>query len=92
MIALIVVAALIVLAGIAQAFGWIDLSDKTKTSTKHGGVLSLGDEVFSPTRYEAQIELDRQTILPAPAPIAGDGLRSVYNGRVQIELRAPIAR
>jgi len=33
----------------------------------------IGDEVFNPTRHEAALELDRQTALPAPAPVAGDG-------------------
>jgi hypothetical protein len=30
--------------------------------------------------------LDRQTILPAPAPVAGDGDKDVYKGSVRIDL------
>ena len=44
------------------------------------------DEAFNPTRHEAQIELDRQTILPAPAPVAGDGDKGIFNGKVRIDL------
>jgi hypothetical protein len=46
----------------------------------------IGDEVFNPSRYEAAIELDRQTVLPAPAPLPGDGDKGVYKGNVRIEL------
>ncbi|WP_411698622.1 hypothetical protein [Conyzicola sp.] len=71
---------------IAQRFGWIDLSNKNQNSGPRGGVMGVGDEVFNPTRHEAQVELDRQTVLPAPAPIAGDGDKGVYGGRVEIDL------
>ena len=74
---------------VAQHFGWIDLSDKTRTSGSKGGVFGIGDEVFNPTRHEAQVELDRQTVLPAPAPLAGDGDRGIYNGQVRINLGQP---
>lgn len=83
---LIVVVALGVLFYIAQHFGWIDLSNKSKTSGTHGGAMGIGDEVFNPSRYEAQIEMDRQTVLPAPAPVAGDGDRGIYDGQVKITL------
>jgi hypothetical protein len=79
----LVIAALIF---IAQHFGWIDLSNKNESSGTHGSVMGVGDEVFNPTRHEAQIELDRQTVLPAPAPIAGDGDKGVYRGKVEINL------
>ena len=72
---------------IAQHFGWIDLSDKNKSSGTSGSVMGIGDEVFNPTRHEAQVELDRQTVLPAPAPVAGDGDKGIYGGRVEIDLR-----
>jgi hypothetical protein len=78
---------------VAQRFGWIDLSNKSKTSGTHGSVMGIGDEVFAPSRYEAQLELDRQTVLPAPAPLPGDGDKSissrgpgVYKGQVKIDL------
>jgi hypothetical protein len=48
--------------------------------------MGIGDEVFNPQRHEAQIELDRQTILPAPAPLAGDGDKGIYDGVVRINL------
>lgn len=85
-IVLAVVVGVGVLTWVAQHFGWIDLSNKSKTSGSKGGALGIGDEVFHPTRHEAQIELDRQTVLPAPAPVAGDGDKGVYDGRVRIEL------
>jgi hypothetical protein len=88
-IVLAVVVGVGVLTWFAQHFGWIDLSNKSKTSGSKGGVLGIGDEVFHPTRHEAQIELDRQTVLPAPAPVAGDGDKGVYDGRVRIDLDKP---
>ena len=94
LIVLAIVAAIIVLGVIAQKRGWIDFSDKRHSGSGGGGGLGGVDEVFNPTRHEAQIELDRQTILPAPAPLAGDGDadfgsdgRALYRGRVQIDLR-----
>ncbi len=88
-IVLAVVVGVGVLTWFAQHFGWIDLSNKSKTSGSKGGALGIGDEVFHPTRHEAQIELDRQTVLPAPAPVAGDGDKGVYDGRVRIDLDKP---
>ncbi len=88
-IVLAVVVGVGVLTWVAQHFGWIDLSNKSKTSGSKGGALGIGDEVFHPTRHEAQIELDRQTVLPAPAPVAGDGDKGVYDGRVHIDLDDP---
>lgn len=84
-VVLIIVAGIVVLAWIANRLGWIDLSNKTKTSGS-ANIASIGDEVFHPTRHEAQIELDRQTILPAPAPLPGDGDKGVYDGKVRIDL------
>lgn len=72
---------------VAQRLGWIDLSNKSRTSGKAGGsALGIGDEVFHPTRHEAQIEMDRQTVLPAPAPMPGDGDKGIYDGQVRIDL------
>ena len=86
---LIVVAAVALVGYVAQRFGWIDLSDKSKTSGSHGSALGIGDEVFAPSRYEAQIELDRQTVLPAPAPLPGDLNHGIYDGQVTITLANP---
>ena len=87
-IVLIIVVVLGVAFYIAQHFGWIDLSNKSKASGSHGGAMGIGDEVFNPSRYEAQVELDRQTVLPAPAPVAGDGDKGIYDGQVKIDLAA----
>lgn len=65
LIALVVVA----VVGYAVHRGWIDLSDKTKRGKPSGhAVLMVGDEVFAPRKYEAQVEMDRQNRLPTPAP------------------------
>lgn len=85
-IVLIIIVVVGVLFYIAQHFGWIDLSNKSKTSGSHGGAMGIGDEVFNPSRYEAQVELDRQTVLPAPAPTPGDGDLGIYDGQVKIDL------
>ena len=79
---------LIALGFVAQHYGWIDLSNKSRTSGKAGGgVMGIGDEVFNPSRYESQLELDRQTMLPAPAPLPGDGDKDIYKGNVKIDLK-----
>ncbi len=82
-----IAAVLIALGFVAQRFGWIDLSNKSRTSGHAGGgAMGIGDEVFNPSRYESQLELDRQTMLPAPAPVPGDGDKDVYKGNVKIDL------
>ncbi|MCU1586120.1 MAG: hypothetical protein QOI70_613 [Microbacteriaceae bacterium] len=88
-----VVVGVVVLGFLAQRFGMIDLVGKSNARSAGNGasLIGIGDEVFAPSRHEAAIEMDRQTILPAPAPLAGDPLKAaeqagVYNGRVTIEL------
>ena len=82
-----VVVVLIGLGVLAQFKGWIDLSNKSARSGGGGsGLAGIGDEVFNPTRYEAQLEQDRQTMLPAPAPVPGDGDKDVYKGSVRIDV------
>ncbi|GGL04534.1 hypothetical protein GCM10007382_25480 [Salinibacterium xinjiangense] len=72
---------------LAQHFGLIDLSDKSKSSGRGGGgIAGIGDEVFHPARHEAQVEMDRQSILPAPAPLPGDGDFGIYDGKLKIDL------
>lgn len=101
-IVVVIVVGVAALFWLAQHRGWIDLSNKSRTSGGGGGLAGIGDEVFHPTRHEAQIELDRQTILPAPAPLPGDDdvgrgeIRGVaartdldnrnYDGQVRIDL------
>lgn len=92
--ALIALGALALVA-LAHRLGWIDLSDKSRRGGGGPGVLGIGDEVFHPTRHEAQVELDRQTSLPAPAPVPGDGPLGIvdapaeehgYAGRLRIQV------
>ncbi|WP_127792079.1 hypothetical protein [Agromyces sp. LHK192] len=64
----LIAAAIVLLGWLAQRAGWIDLSDKTKRGGTAGGVMMIGDEVFAPRKYEAQVEQDRQARLPTPAP------------------------
>jgi hypothetical protein len=81
---IIAVVALIV---VAVKLGWIDLSNKTETTGgSSSSIVGIGDEVFAPTRHEAQVELDRQSILPAPAPVAGDGDNGIWDGKIRIDL------
>ncbi len=83
-----VMVVLVALGFLAQRKGWIDLSNKS-AQRRSGGTspLGIGDEVFHPARYEAQLEQDRQSRMPIPAPIPGDGDRDVYKGNVRIDLR-----
>jgi hypothetical protein len=80
------VIAVVVLLAIAHRLGWVDFSNKARNGHSHGSAMGIGDEVFHPTRHEAQIELERQTVLPAPAPLAGDGDKGIFNGKVVIDL------
>ena len=80
---------LVLLGVLAQRKGWIDLSSKSgrNTGSSMGGAGMMAvDEVFHPSAYEAHLEQDRQTSMPAPAPVAGDGDRDVYKGSVRIDL------
>jgi hypothetical protein len=74
----IIATAVIVLGVVAVRLGWIDLSDKTKRGKPSGAaVMMIGDEVFAPRKYEAQVEADRQARLPVPAPVPGDGDKGI---------------
>jgi hypothetical protein len=81
------IAVVIVLAVLAVRLGWIDLSNKTRTTGgSSSSIVGIGDEVFAPTRHEAQVELDRQSMLPAPAPVAGNGDKGIWDGKIQLDL------
>ncbi len=81
------IGAVIVLSVVASKLGWIDLSNKTtSTGGSSSSIVGIGDEVFAPTRHEAQVELDRQTMLPAPAPVAGDGDKGIWEGKIRIDV------
>ena len=83
-----VVVGIAALGYLGQRFGLFDLvgKNRSKSSGNGSGIMGIGDEVFAPSRHEAQAELDRQTILPAPAPLAGDGDKGIYDGQVKIDL------
>ncbi|GAA3879262.1 hypothetical protein GCM10022381_21980 [Leifsonia kafniensis] len=83
---LIGVAGVILLGYLANRLGWIDLSNKNTRAGGGGSLLTIGDEVFAPSRHEAAIEIDRQSSLPAPAPVAGDRDLGIYDGRIRIDL------
>lgn len=84
--ALGVIVVAVILVVVASRLGLVDFSNKSRSSGTVGGAMGIGDEVFNPQRHEAQIELDRQTILPAPAPLAGDGDKGIFDGRIRINL------
>ena len=75
---LLIGAGAIVLGAIAVRRGWVDLSDKTKRGKPSGAaVVMIGDEVFAPRKYEAQVEMDRQARLPVPGSVAGPPTRTL---------------
>ena len=83
-----IVLGIVALGYLLQRLHLIDLSGTTgkKSSAHGGGLMGIGDEVFAPARYEASLELDRQSSLPAPAPLAGDGDKGIFNGKVTIDV------
>ena len=84
------VAAAVVAMWVADRAGWIDLSNKATRSGGSGGVISMMDEVFAPTRHEAQAEYERQARLPREAPTPSPDDHDLLSGRVLI--RVPNAR
>ncbi len=75
-----------VLGWLLQRVGLIDLSVKGRKGGNLGGMITMVDEVFAPTKHEAAIEADRVTRMPAPAPLAGDGDKGVFGGRIVIDV------
>ncbi|MFZ7086800.1 hypothetical protein [Curtobacterium sp. RRHDQ10] len=85
-----VVGAAIVVTWVLDRLGIVDLSNKTDRGGSSGGVITMMDEVFAPTRQETQAEFDRQTSLPAPAPTPADVDHDLLSGAVLI--RVPTTR
>jgi hypothetical protein len=83
------VVAAIAVTWIADRLGWVDLSNKSTKSGGSGGVVTMMDEVFAPTRQELATEFERQTSLPVEAPVAADDDHDLLSGRVLI--RVPVA-
>jgi len=85
-----VVLVLVPLGIVAQRKGWIDMTGKNVGGRGGAGAGLAGslDEVFAPTRHEAQQERDRQSSMPAPAPVPGDGDKDIFKsgGKVRIHL------
>ncbi|MBB5643384.1 hypothetical protein [Cryobacterium roopkundense] len=87
-------AGIVLLGYVASRLGWIDLSNKNSRRGSGASVLGIGDEIFAPSRHEAAVEMDRQTVLPAPAPLAGDRGAfdsGIYDGRIVIDVERPVA-
>ena len=82
-----IVLGILVLGWLGQRFGLIDLSSKSwrERGKNLGGVMTIGDEIFAPTKHEAAVERNTQTTLPAPAPLAGDGDKGIYGGKIVID-------
>ena len=84
-----IVAAFVALIVIAVRLGWIDLSNKAQrgSGTMSGAIGGSFDEIFAPARHEAQQEMDRQSLLPAPAPLPGDrGDGGWEGGKITLDL------
>lgn len=77
---------LVVALAIAQRMRLIDLTGRHRSSGSFGGLMASLDAVFAPTKHEAAMECAREAVLPAPAPIPGDGDKGVFGGRVVIDL------
>jgi hypothetical protein len=71
---------------VAQWRGWIELRGTNQGRGSGNGAFGFADEVFHPTKHEAQKIAAVETELPAPAPAPGDGPLDLDAGRVRIEL------
>lgn len=83
-----IVFGILVIGWLGQHFGVIDMSSKgwRERAKSAGGILTSVDEVFAPTKHEAALERSTQATLPAPAPLAGDGDKGIYGGKVVLDV------
>ncbi|MCY1694227.1 hypothetical protein [Curtobacterium sp. SL109] len=88
MILLGAMAAAVLVTWIADRLGWIDLSNKATNSGGSGGIASMMDEVFAPTRHETQAEYERQSRLPKEAPTPAGDDHDLLSGTVLIRVPA----
>lgn len=79
-------AVLVGAVGFAQWRGWIELRGTNQGRGSGNGAFGFADEVFHPTKHEAQKVAAVEAELPAPAPAPGDGPFDLDAGRVRIEL------
>jgi len=79
-------AVFVAVIAVAQWRGWIDLRGTNQGRGSGNGALGFADEVFHPTKHEAQKVAAAETELPARAPTPGDGPLDLDSGRVKIEL------
>ena len=80
------VAVVLTAGAVAQHRGWIELRGTAKGRGSGNGAFGFADEVFHPSKHEAQRHLVQQSELPAPAPTPGDGPIDLDAGRVRIAL------
>lgn len=81
-----IVAGVVVFLAVMQKLGLVDFRGSGRRGSGAAGLMSLGDEVFAPSRHEAAQERARETVLPAPAPIPGDGDKGIFDGKVVIDV------
>ncbi len=79
------VAAAVVVMWIADRLGWIDLSNKATRSGGSGGVISMMDEVFAPTRHESQASTNGSHACPG-SPTPADDDHDLLSGSVLIKV------
>ena len=83
---LLIAAGVLAFLWLLQRLRLIDLRGTGRRGGGAGGLMSLGDEIFAPTRHEAAQEVAREAVLPAPAPIPGDGPGDVLDGPLVIHV------
>lgn len=77
----------VALLAVLQRAGLVDFRGTGRRGGGGSGLMSLGDEVFAPSRHEAAQERAREAVLPAPAPIPGDGDKGIFStGPVVIDV------